>query len=786
MLGGRIQHELRCSYAPSSRLSLRLDSFLSFFSLGWQPPLRPPSIMEPSGSPAPAAGARTARALRRQILVSVPQDFAATASPSPFAPHRISVGVEEDVRSPSPSLAAQQAFQTPASRLRPPSSSRLSSARSSRPYTLGSLRIASHLHDASPLPSIHSDVSLIDEAVVVAQGGDAIMSTERQGGTIMSIERGHQPPSPSASPIPSVDSPTRGLEPPGDEKVVPPPSNHGGISGTNHSRGGSRRGDPSSTASHLGHGARPIGARRHFHDVAHHSGSRHFPSTQDGSRHSRPSAQRDVLPRAGAASRPAVRRPAPRASSFSDHLGDYVGDQFVADIGYDLDNYSGMDLEMEVYRYSDIDSDTLSDGFLGTNLGTTFDASDGSHVRGHRQVRPESHVYTRRHGRADSHGLPDCHGRTHGHGRIHGPAQATSSRRPSRDSRRHSSRQASGHYSNHDSRRAYSLYSSRRAASPDQSVRSQLDPPTAEVPSAVHTTSDDISSVSVLQSVLAPSGPQVPAAPVPHIAVASHPVSECTSSSFPSAPAVTSSSASTASDIRTASDVSAAESNILAAMRAEAVADRVAASALAAEERKANVEMQMAMLKTIQDGADAAKLIKLPILSKASEWPEFWRVSLQYFSKDKYSLGPSKSLNHIEGGDWDNSAASRAFDDLLVNSLRQDARALFTDKDDEYLGKGFLKMQVLQEKFGDKNVFNTTIDLFDFLGKYEMGDTSPIQYEANLRTKFKRYEGAKIVLPDFFKVMLMLRGLRPEYSGIQQEFHLKRMHFNTVTMEETP
>ena len=219
------------------------------------------------------------------------------------------------------------------------------------------------------------------------------------------------------------------------------------------------------------------------------------------------------------------------------------------------------------------------------------------------------------------------------------------------------------------------------------------------------------------------------------------------------------------------------ESAELAALRAELAATRREAEASrreSAEQRardKVDREASLAALQALSKSASEAnmRLPTIPKLRNRSGWRAFWKPIKLYLKVSRYSVGPSRKLEHIEDGSVnDNSAASLAMDLLLHDLLQDDAEEFFRARP-EFKGKGFAKLAYLKKTWGTLSRQQIVADMLMFFMECNQGSKTVDAYEGELRAKFKLFSDAGFPLAPVFQLMFMVRGLESEHKHLLVE-----------------
>ena len=106
------------------------------------------------------------------------------------------------------------------------------------------------------------------------------------------------------------------------------------------------------------------------------------------------------------------------------------------------------------------------------------------------------------------------------------------------------------------------------------------------------------------------------------------------------------------------------------------------------------------MLKKIRADTAAPKPPKIPIISKKSDWLEWWHDVHHYLTNDKLFVGLCGTSTHVSDGiEFDNKKQLAAPDDISIATIQSDALSMFRNTGDEYIGKGFMKLACLQDKY---------------------------------------------------------------------------------------
>ena len=76
--------------------------------------------------------------------------------------------------------------------------------------------------------------------------------------------------------------------------------------------------------------------------------------------------------------------------------------------------------------------------------------------------------------------------------------------------------------------------------------------------------------------------------------------------------------------------------------------------------------------------------------------------------------------------------------DALVTILKGDTLKKFLYRDNEYEGKGFKMLAVLEDDFATSSKTQVAKEMFAFLQDFPQGNSSPDSYEADLRELFAK------------------------------------------------
>ena len=142
-----------------------------------------------------------------------------------------------------------------------------------------------------------------------------------------------------------------------------------------------------------------------------------------------------------------------------------------------------------------------------------------------------------------------------------------------------------------------------------------------------------------------------------------------------------------------------------------------------------------------------------------------------YLSKPKYSPGKIGKLKHIDlPGEFNNVKASMAVEDAIFPILKGDALKKFLFRDDEYKGKGFKMLAILEDNFASYSKAQIAKEMFAFFQDSPQGDVSPDSYEADLRELLSKFSMSGNPLSKSFQLMFMVRGLHTDYGKILLDF----------------
>ena len=101
-------------------------------------------------------------------------------------------------------------------------------------------------------------------------------------------------------------------------------------------------------------------------------------------------------------------------------------------------------------------------------------------------------------------------------------------------------------------------------------------------------------------------------------------------------------------------------------------------------DRSAGRAAKYSLFNEIRADSAAAKLPKIPIISKKSGWLKLWNVVQHYLTKDKYLFSLYGTIANVaEKTKSNNAKQSAAPDDLLIGAIQDDAISMFWNTGDE-------------------------------------------------------------------------------------------------------
>ena len=115
-----------------------------------------------------------------------------------------------------------------------------------------------------------------------------------------------------------------------------------------------------------------------------------------------------------------------------------------------------------------------------------------------------------------------------------------------------------------------------------------------------------------------------------------------------------------------------------------------------AKDREVECAVQNALLKDLRADSAASTISKIPIISKDSDWPQFWHIIQHYLTKEKFLVNLCSTITHVsDHNEFNNTKQSATPGDLLVSAVKGNALAMFWNTGTVYTGKGFNKLACL-------------------------------------------------------------------------------------------